>query len=200
MGNCQAAEAATVVIQHRDGRLEKAYRSLPATQVMAANPGHYVAIVITTPRPRSSDHRSSPTRYLKLLRPDDALLIGNVYRLVTFEEVLREFASKKQVRLSRLLIKRKEIRSRPRKGSGAEHYDNGGRVAEAENSPAAKSREEHDQVEAQLDTELEEAVRGMMSTGARAAGARHRQWKPALHSIAEVATVSSAAVHHERTE
>ncbi|URE40066.1 hypothetical protein MUK42_33031 [Musa troglodytarum] len=196
MGNCQAAEAATVVIQHRDGRLEKAYRSLPATQVMAANPGHYVAIVITTPRPRSSDHRSSPTRYLKLLRPDDALLIGNVYRLVTFEEVLREFASKKQVRLSRLLIKRKEIRSRPRKGSGAEHYDNGGRVAEAENSPAAKSREEHDQVEAQLDTELEEAVRGMMSTGARAAGARHRQWKPALHSIAEVATVSSAAVRY----
>ncbi|URE40069.1 hypothetical protein MUK42_33031 [Musa troglodytarum] len=197
MGNCQAAEAATVVIQHRDGRLEKAYRSLPATQVMAANPGHYVAIVITTPRPRSSDHRSSPTRYLKLLRPDDALLIGNVYRLVTFEEVLREFASKKQVRLSRLLIKRKEIRSRPRKGSGAEHYDNGGRVAEAENSPAAKSREEHDQVEAQLDTELEEAVRGMMSTGARAAGARHRQWKPALHSIAEVATVSSAALAGE---
>ncbi|CAL9129553.1 unnamed protein product [Musa acuminata var. zebrina] len=224
MGNCQAAEAATLVIHHQDGRLEKAYHSLPATQVMAANPGHYVAVVITTPRPRSSDHRSSPTRYLKLLRPDDALLIGHVYRLVTFEgrsrrrllpvvvpsvdlkswkllaEVLREFASKKQVRLSRLLVKRKEIRSRPRKGSGAEHYDNGGRVAEAENSPAAMSREETDQVEAQLDTELEEAVRGMMSTGARAAGARHRQWKPALHSIAEVATISSAAVQHERTE
>ena len=52
-------------------------------------------------------------------------------------------------------------------------------------------------MEAQLDTELEEAVRGMMSTGARAAGARHRQWKPALHSIAEVATISSAAVQHE---
>ncbi|XP_065014490.1 uncharacterized protein LOC135642340 [Musa acuminata AAA Group] len=197
MGNCQAAEAATLVIHHQDGRLEKAYHSLPATQVMAANPGHYVAVVITTPRPRSSDHRSSPTRYLKLLRPDDALLIGHVYRLVTFEEVLREFASKKQVRLSRLLVKRKEIRSRSRKGSGAEHYDNGGRVAEAENSPAAMSREETDQVEAQLDTELEEAVRGMMSTGARAAGARHRQWKPALHSIAEVATISSAAVQHE---
>lgn len=75
MGNCQAAEAATVVIQHPGGnKLERFYWAVSASEVMNSNPGHYVALVIT-----------SPVNQLKLLRPDDTLLIGQVYRLITFE-------------------------------------------------------------------------------------------------------------------
>ncbi|WOK92367.1 hypothetical protein Cni_G01058 [Canna indica] len=204
MGNCQAADAATVVIQHPDGKLEKAYWSLPATQVMAANPGHYVAVIITVPHaPSTSDHGGGatgdrkPARYLKLLRPDDTLLIGHVYRLVSFEEVLRQFASKRNGRLSRLLVKQEEIKSSSKRVSGdsatasvagVKRDDRGGQVEGPENSPAPS--EEKEVEEAQLDTELEQVVQGMTTNARpRAAGAvRHGQWRPALQSIAEVGT------------
>ena len=92
MGNCQAADAAAVVIQHpASGRTELAYWSLPAGEVMAANPGHYVAAVITAPHAASSEGPGGapPVKHLKLLRPDDTLLLGRVYRLVSFEGTSR---------------------------------------------------------------------------------------------------------------
>ncbi|URE36912.1 hypothetical protein MUK42_26518 [Musa troglodytarum] len=125
MGNCQASDSAAAVIQHPDGRLETAYWPLSASQVMASNPGHYVAVIITVTNSSSStsssDRRSSSrggsggggnsVRYLKLLRPEDTLLLGHFYRLVSFEDVLREFGSKRRVRLSKLLAKKKgEVR------------------------------------------------------------------------------------------
>ncbi|XP_074572001.1 uncharacterized protein LOC141828468 [Curcuma longa] len=185
MGNCQAAEAAAVVIQHRDGRLEKAYWSLPATQVMAANPGHYVASILTcTPRPSSSashHHRRKPVAYLKLLRPDETLVVGHVYRLVSFEEVLREFASKRHVRLSRLLDKQEEKPSSITvKGDDDRHRE----MEDPDTVPA--KREEH-KAEAEVDQQLEEVVQGMtIFCNTPSGGAtRHGQWKPALESIAE---------------
>uniref|UniRef100_A0A453IQK7 Uncharacterized protein n=1 Tax=Aegilops tauschii subsp. strangulata TaxID=200361 RepID=A0A453IQK7_AEGTS len=90
MGNCQAADAAAVVIQHpASGRTELAYWSLPAGEVMAANPGHYVAAVITAPHTASEGGGAAPVKHLKLLRPDDTLLLGRVYRLVSFEGTSR---------------------------------------------------------------------------------------------------------------
>ncbi|GJN08750.1 hypothetical protein PR202_ga26704 [Eleusine coracana subsp. coracana] len=125
MGNCQAAEVATVVIQHPgEGRTERAYWALSAGAVMAANPGHYVAAVITSPPDPSScssggGAAAAPVKHLKLLRPDDTLLLGRVYRLVSFEEVLREFTSKRHVKLSRVTIKAKdedgEVEKKPAK-------------------------------------------------------------------------------------
>ena len=103
MGNCQAAEAAAVVIQHPGGKVERLYWSTTAAEVMRTNPGHYVALVIlrvaadkTAPprgRRRSGDHhwcwcrcrrrrRVKITR-VKLLKPKDTLLLGQVYRLIT---------------------------------------------------------------------------------------------------------------------
>ncbi|KAL2935969.1 hypothetical protein RDABS01_019087 [Bienertia sinuspersici] len=48
MGNCQAIDAATLVIQHPNGKVEKMYWSVPASEIMKLNPGHYVALLITT--------------------------------------------------------------------------------------------------------------------------------------------------------
>nr|XP_029116500.1 uncharacterized protein LOC105060946 isoform X3 [Elaeis guineensis] len=153
MGNCQAAEAATVVIQHPSGRVERVYWSLSASQVMAANPGHYVAVIITSTATSSDGSSNAPVKHLKLLRPDDTLHIGHVYRLVSFEEVLREFASKRHVKLSRLLVKQKDKPSSRRATTGGgggggggdreRRRGGGGRVAEPESSPTMKKKEEH---------------------------------------------------------
>lgn len=48
MGNCQAIDAATLVIQHPSGKVEKMYWSVSASEIMKLNPGHYVALLITT--------------------------------------------------------------------------------------------------------------------------------------------------------
>lgn len=82
MGNCQAAEVAAALVHHPDGRSEQLHWPVTASQVMAANPGYYVAVIVVAASSRNS---SKPVRYLKLLRPDDALLVGHVYRLVSFE-------------------------------------------------------------------------------------------------------------------
>ncbi|KAG6469111.1 hypothetical protein ZIOFF_073809 [Zingiber officinale] len=119
MGNCQTTDVVAVLIQHPDGRTEKANCPLSASHVMAANPGHYVAVVITLISQRRSssssasatadDRREKVVRYLKLLGPEEPLQLGHFYRLVSFEDVLREFGTKRRVRLSKLLSKKKEI-------------------------------------------------------------------------------------------
>lgn len=48
MGNCQAAEAAAVVIQHPNNKVQRIYSSVSAHQVMSSNPGHYVALVMSS--------------------------------------------------------------------------------------------------------------------------------------------------------
>ena len=57
MGNCQAADAAAVVIQHPgDGKVERLHWPTTAADVMRRNPGHYVALVILRLSP---DHKAA---------------------------------------------------------------------------------------------------------------------------------------------
>ncbi|XP_020574704.1 uncharacterized protein LOC110020801 [Phalaenopsis equestris] len=106
MGNCQAAETAapSAEIEHPDGKKEKIYRSIIAGDIMSACPGYYVAVVTFS----GGSGGETPAKHLSLLRPNDNLNIGYAYRLVSFEEVLREFGLRKRVRLSRLVERRKE--------------------------------------------------------------------------------------------
>lgn len=87
MGNCQAAEAATVVIQHGGNKVERIYWSVSAHEVMGSNPGHYVALVVPVASATMTAAAGNGTavKQLKLLRPDDTLVIGQVYRLISFE-------------------------------------------------------------------------------------------------------------------
>lgn len=80
MGNCQAVDAAALVIQHPCGKLERMYWPIAASDVMKTNPGHYVSLIIPLPE-NNSDHVRF-TR-VKLLRPTDTLVLGRAYRLVT---------------------------------------------------------------------------------------------------------------------
>ncbi|XP_020574702.1 uncharacterized protein LOC110020800 isoform X3 [Phalaenopsis equestris] len=165
MGNCQTAEVVTVMIHHPGGGIERVYWPLTASQIMASNPGHYVAIIITSQTPTATlSAAASPVKHLKILRPKDTLQIGHVYRLVSFEEVLRDFASKKHIRLSRLLHAAKEKRrSRSNRGEGVSLAD-AGQISVPATAMAAD---------------------GKGNGHAAAPPPRMRQWRPALQSIEE---------------
>ncbi|CAI0398868.1 unnamed protein product [Linum tenue] len=113
MGNCQAVDAATLVIQHPTGKVEKLYWPITAAEVMKTNPGHYVALLLsTTLYPPTSSSATNATKSaggsggpvrltrIKLLRPTDTLTLGHVYRLITNQEVMKGLLAKKQAKLN----------------------------------------------------------------------------------------------------
>ncbi|GAV67990.1 DUF4228 domain-containing protein, partial [Cephalotus follicularis] len=168
MGNCQAAEAATVVIQHPGNKIERIYWSVTANEIMSSNPGHYVALVVASTTIKSEN--GLPVKQLKLLRPDDTLLIGQVYRLISFEDVLKEFAAKKCVKLGKLLGRGgivKEMRRNPNPNPKSDNCD------------SVKVEHEIHQL----------ATNGSISSSSRVLRRHHGggggQWRPALQSIAE---------------
>ncbi|MED6204962.1 hypothetical protein PIB30_013461 [Stylosanthes scabra] len=170
MGNCQAAEAATVVIQHPGNKIERIYWSVSARQVMDSNPGHYVAHLIhsSTLNTRTT---ATPSIHFKLLRPNDTLLIGQVYRLISFQDVLEEFAAKKCVKLGKLLMNRGAL------GVEMKHKD----FASDPNPTTANK------------VEGGEEVHGMRSNSSKrkknkGGSGGGQQWRPALQSIAEFGT------------
>lgn len=105
MGNCQAIDNATLLIQHTSGRVDKLYWPVTANEIMKMNPGHYVALLLTTTttlcpptNPSSATAKkvnsvtintggtnNIPVRItrIKLLKPTDTLVLGHVYRLIT---------------------------------------------------------------------------------------------------------------------
>lgn len=101
MGNCQAIDAAALVIQHPSGRIERLYWPISASEVMRLNPGHYVSLIIPLPASNSnSDHQqegeiqehktsASTVRFtrVKLLRANETLALGHAYRLVTTQGI-----------------------------------------------------------------------------------------------------------------
>uniref|UniRef100_A0A1J3FW43 DUF4228 domain-containing protein n=1 Tax=Noccaea caerulescens TaxID=107243 RepID=A0A1J3FW43_NOCCA len=172
MGNCQAAEAATVMIHHpAENKVERIYWSVTASDVMKSNPGHYVAVVVTSTTQRNE--KGSPLKQLKLLRPDDTLLIGHVYRLVSFEEVLNEFATKKCVKLGKLL----------KDGGGLELKS---KKKHSKKTGRTKPNPDSDPKEDGANDTVAEEDGGdgftRRSHGGRRGGGG---WRPALHSIPE---------------
>ncbi|KAI9086426.1 hypothetical protein K1719_031510 [Acacia pycnantha] len=110
MGNCQAIDTATLVIQHPNGKVERMYYSVSASQIMKTNPGHYVALLISsTLCPSQHNHHqhninnSVRLTRIKLLKPSDSLVLGHVYRLITSQEVMRGLWAKKQAKMNKTL-------------------------------------------------------------------------------------------------
>lgn len=106
MGNCQAVDAAALVIQHPSGKQERMYWSITASEVMKMNPGHYVSLIIPLPfhdggEENSDEHRTVRYTRVKLLRPTDTLVLGRAYRLVTTQEVMKVIRAKKHARSKR---------------------------------------------------------------------------------------------------
>ncbi|XP_050236476.1 uncharacterized protein LOC126686463 [Mercurialis annua] len=108
MGNCQAIDAAALVIQHPNGKIERFYWQILASEVMRLNPGHYVSLIIPLPDSGEDNNNSSEpnkktvqfTR-VKLLRPTDTLNLGHAYRLVTTQEVMKVLRAKKYAKMKK---------------------------------------------------------------------------------------------------
>ncbi|KAF2314714.1 hypothetical protein GH714_030142 [Hevea brasiliensis] len=122
MGNCQAVDAATLVIQYPSGKVDKLYWPVIAAEVMKMNPGHYVALLLsttlypthkngecpttttittTTTTTTNNNNNSLRITRIKLLKPTDTLVLGHVYRLITAQEVMNGLLAKKQAKLKK---------------------------------------------------------------------------------------------------
>ncbi|KAE8704975.1 nucleobase-ascorbate transporter 7-like isoform X1 [Hibiscus syriacus] len=84
MGNCQAIDAAALVIQHPCGKMDRLYWSVPVSEVMRMNPGHCISLIILLPD-RNDNPEDETVRFtrVKLLRPGETLTLGHAYCLVT---------------------------------------------------------------------------------------------------------------------
>ncbi|EPS67355.1 hypothetical protein M569_07423, partial [Genlisea aurea] len=85
MGNCQAVDAAALVILRPDGKQERMYWPVAASEIMKMNPGHYVSLIIPIQGATDAGGEEKTVRFtrVKLLRPTDTLVLGRAYRLVT---------------------------------------------------------------------------------------------------------------------
>ncbi|KAK3133239.1 hypothetical protein QOZ80_6AG0534120 [Eleusine coracana subsp. coracana] len=175
MGNCQAAEAAAVIIQHPGGKVERLYWATTADEVMRNNPGHYVALVIlrvSAAEKAAGDAAAAAagaaggakiTR-VKLLKPKDTLMLGQVYRLITTQEVTKALRARKHEKMQRCEAIRQQ-HEQLRRG------DLGGDAAEqsARDQDGKREKDRH-----------------------RGAAGRGRHWRPALQSISEAASQSGS--------
>ncbi|KAK4375637.1 hypothetical protein RND71_006314 [Anisodus tanguticus] len=102
MGNCQAIDNAALLIQHPNGKVEKLYSAVTAHQIMKINSGHYVALLLTTTTNVSNNNIPVRIRRIKLLKPTDSLVLGQIYRLVSAQEVMKGLCAKKYAKLKQL--------------------------------------------------------------------------------------------------
>ncbi|KAG6584235.1 hypothetical protein SDJN02_18796, partial [Cucurbita argyrosperma subsp. argyrosperma] len=118
MGNCQAIDTASLIIQHPNGKVDRFYWPVNAGEIMKSNPGHYVALLISTKicpskstagdRRRHQDIQTNTTNFnsvrltrIKLLKPTDSLVLGQIYRLVTNQDVLQGLKAKQEAKMKR---------------------------------------------------------------------------------------------------
>ncbi|KAL5186253.1 hypothetical protein HKD37_05G012151 [Glycine soja] len=180
MGNCQAVDTATLVIQQPNGKVERLYWPVSASEVMKANPDHYVALLISTTLCSSkdnencsskSDNTTNPVRLtrIKLLKPTDTLMLGQVYRLISAQEVMKGLWEKKQAKMKRNLSE-----SAQKPNLMKERTDKSTRRSEPEDNQETKA-ERH-------------GSRTASTNNASSATAKSRTWQPSLQSISEAAS------------
>ncbi|XP_039854058.1 uncharacterized protein LOC120712361 [Panicum virgatum] len=176
MGNCQAAEAAAVVIQHPGGKVERLHGQATAGEVMRGNPGHYVALVVlrvsgvggAKADPATGGGGAARITKVKLLKPEDALLLGQVYRLVTSQEVAKAIQARRQDKARRC----GEAPDDPRPSPAP--------------VPAAGGRARGQSAAADQERKRAEKAADRQHRGG--GGVRGRHWRPSLQSISESAS------------
>ncbi|KAK7309513.1 hypothetical protein RJT34_06309 [Clitoria ternatea] len=171
MGNCQAVDAAVLVIQHPCGKIERLYWPVTASEVMRTNPGHYVSLIIPLPVPpqeQNQDHNKTVrfTR-VKLLRPNETLNLGHAYRLITTQEVMKVLKAKKHAKTRKPQGETVEKMQLERQSSANEAHSEGdsdpGKTHQGMRAERQKPR----------------------AASANPAVVRSKSWRPSLQSISE---------------
>ncbi|KAJ0048551.1 hypothetical protein Pint_15388 [Pistacia integerrima] len=150
MGNCQAIDTATLVIQHPCGKVDKLYWPVNASEIMRMNPGHYVALLISTTlcptntknidgcpdnnNPPPPPPPSSPPP------PTTTATMGILF------DVMKGLWAKKHAKMNRnkpeLAEKPERVHEKPKSKDhqGKKHERNRPRTTSSTNTAAAKSR------------------------------------------------------------
>ncbi|XP_076923194.1 uncharacterized protein LOC143585260 [Bidens hawaiensis] len=171
MGNCQAVDAAALVIQHPNGKIERMYWSITASEVMKLNPGHYVSIIIPLPPSEQDaddeDHGDGSNKTVrftrvKLLRPSDTLVLGRAYRLITTHEVMKVVRAKKHAKM----------KNKPLEDNENESSSSGDHETAVDNTNQVEG---HERMFRQRSG----------SSSSILAASRSKSWRPSLQSISE---------------
>nr|GMD16989.1 endoglucanase 12 [Ipomoea batatas] len=178
MGNCQAVDAAAFVIQHPTGKIERMYSPILASEVMKLNPGHYVSLIIPLPVAAATGDGNSDEKTavrftrVKLLRPNDTLVLGRAYRLVTTQDVMKVLRAKKYAKMKKKQQQQEAEMSEEKLQADAEDHSSSSQLLEPGNSDPDKA----------VKNERQRRGGGLTST---AAGSRSKSWRPSLDSISE---------------
>nr|TKW07872.1 hypothetical protein SEVIR_7G336300v2 [Setaria viridis] len=171
MGNCQAAEGAAAA-RSALGRRRHGGHPEP---LRCRRHRHHAA---------GDASGSAPGKHLKLLRPDDTLLLGRVYRLVSFEAAKDEDEEAKPAanhRRRRASVDSRSAGERKESDRSLAKVMRQTEEVEPEQDPSSSdpsaTKHGHTDAAADLDAELD----ALLLLGRRDA----RQWRPALQSIAE---------------
>ncbi|KAL4278177.1 hypothetical protein GQ457_03G025880 [Hibiscus cannabinus] len=150
MGNCQAVDAAALVIQHPSGRQERLYGPISASKVMRMNPGHYVSLIIPLPVSEDGQGNQDPNTVrftrVKLLRPTEILTLGHAYRLIPSQEVMKVLRARKYAKTKRESMKKLQHLGQGRKTDAEttnqelKHERQSSRTAAPVKSAAMKSK------------------------------------------------------------
>ncbi|TXG50324.1 hypothetical protein EZV62_022848 [Acer yangbiense] len=208
MGNCQAIDAATLVIQHPCGKVDKFYWPVSASEIMRNNPGHYVALLIsttlcnnststsshqtnnnnnnnndkcpnttttTTTTTTTNNNGSSSVRLtrIKLLRPTDTLVLGQVYRLITSQDVMKGLLAKKNGKKNKNITPESAHHEKPRRSD--QQLDN------------YKDNNNHQVIQV-MKYEKHRPRTASSAAPSSAASSKSRIWQPSLQSISEAAS------------
>ncbi|KAJ4887418.1 hypothetical protein Rs2_27166 [Raphanus sativus] len=172
MGNCQAVDAAALVLQHPGGKIDRYYGPVSVAEIMRMHPGHYVSLIIPLPeadipaktRAEEEDGKTQKrvvkfTR-VKLLRPTENLVLGHAYRLITSQEVMKVIRAKKYAKTK----KHQNETTREKKKPSLE-----------------KKVDEVSDKHQDLETNDEKQRAVLTSSGS----SKSKTWRPSLHSISE---------------
>ncbi|XVE75097.1 hypothetical protein DITRI_Ditri12bG0069500 [Diplodiscus trichospermus] len=172
MGNCQAIDAAALVIQHPCGRIERLYWPTPASEVMRMNPGHYVSLIIPLPLSEDANQDDKTVHFtrVKLLRPSDTLALGHAYRLITSQEVMQVLRAKKYAKM-----KRQQLESNEKLKHGQENQISGHESGEKSDMDKTCQVIKHERQRSR-------------KTPVNAAAMTSKSWRPSLQSISEAAS------------
>ncbi|XP_029127962.1 uncharacterized protein LOC109799693 [Cajanus cajan] len=168
MGNCQAVDAAALVIQHPSGKIERLYWSVSASEVMRANPGHYVSLIIPLAVPQGQNQEQKTVLFtrVKLLRPNETLTLGHAYRLVTTQDVVKAVKAKKHAKMRKPQVKTVESMQIERLEKESSDSETGGMFDTGNIYQATRA----------------DRYRLMNSTHA---ALKLKSWRPSLQSISE---------------
>ncbi|KAL4559697.1 hypothetical protein LXL04_031840 [Taraxacum kok-saghyz] len=199
MGNCQAIDNASLVIQHPNGKAERLYSTISAAEVMKLNPGHYVALLLTTtlyssrPPPSTAATATAKQNYnhhqtngvtantqplritrIKLLRATENLTVGHIYRLVTTQEVMKGLMAKKNGKISNNIKVLK-----PSEESAGKNENPTTRSNQSE-----RTRTHHQMRNSEKDRRRTAAPANSSAAAIKARGG----WHPSLNSISEASS------------